>query len=374
MPASPTTTDFARRQRAMAELDRFAKMSVRHSIDQYDREGTLEDKAHALLEDDAIWDRPWVPQDFDLGRAHEHPVWTDRFSEEQRLAWNHLQWGLDYSIVGRGECQIIVINRHAVRAFDGVLPSMVQLEDRESFEEIDHLAAFSLVIELLRQRYLPGRRRPLYADSPSGFTNEPMNRVLRHTVGVAGRAMLGNHFPALFFLARGLKTHNFKPFENGIAGYDDAPASIRAISHLHRLDESRHMATALWIARLSNEVLDQAPVESRRLFKAAVRAAWPRGRMADSRIGYWATVLDQSPMFADIHPQERADLLAHVAANTRQGLTRLHARQERLTRQANKRIIEECGLPLHLKRAFVDALRSDPATAPIVDAVELPAA
>lgn len=358
----------------MAELDRFARMNVRHSRDQYAREGTLHAKARVLFRDEGIWDLPWVPADYDLGRAHEHPVFRERFDERQRLAWNHLQWGLDYSIVGRGERQLIVMNRHAVAAFQGCLPSMVELEERESFEEEDHVAAFRTVIEGLQRRYLPGRTRPLYADSPSGAHSEAANRALRHAIGLAGRAMLGNHFPALFFLSRGIKTHNLKPFENGIAGFSDAPTPIRELSHLHRLDESRHMATSLWIARLANEVLEETSFESRTLVRAAVRAAWPPGRMADSRVGYWKTVLDQAPIYASVPREDRQDLLSWVAANTRQGLTRLHARQEALTRQANKKIVEECGLPLPLKRAFVDALRSDPVTATLVDAVVLPTA
>ena len=367
-------TDHARRARALRELDRFARMNVQHSQVQYEREGTLHAKAQAFFVDPQAWNRPWVPWDYDLGRAFEHPVFTDRFTPAQRLAWNHLQWGLDYSIVGRGELQIIVINKHAVAAFAQVLPSMVQLEERESFEEIDHFAAFRTGIEALWRRYLPTRRQPLYAQSPSGVRSEAANKVLRHVFGVMGRAMLGNHFPALYFLARGLKTHNFKPFENGIATFEEAPDGVRDISHLHRLDESRHMATSLWIAKHANEVLDQVPHESRTLVKAAARAAWPPGRMAESRIGYWRAVLDQAPIYANVPAEERRALLAHVAEHTRQGLSSLHARQESLTRQANKRIVEECGLPLPLKQAFIDALRADPATAPLVDAVQLPSA
>ena len=364
----------ARRQRAMNELDRYARMAVRHSVDQYAKEGTLLDKAKALFDDDTVWHQPWVPMDFDLGLAHEHPVYTDVFDDAQRLAWNHLQWGLDYSIVGKGELQIIVINGYAVKAFAGVMPSVVDLEERESFEEIDHYAAFRTVIEGLQRRYLPHRKAPLYADSPSGVRSERLNRVLRHVIGVMGMATLGPHFPALFFLQRGLKTHSFKPFENAIATFEQGPAGIREISHLHRLDESRHMATSLWIAKLANDVLETAPFESRTLFKAAIQAAWPRGRMAESRVGYWKKVLDEAPIYQDIPREERASLFAHVSRNTVASLTQLHARQVGLTRQANKRLVEECGLPLPLKRVIVDTLRADAATAPIVDAVQLPAA
>lgn len=362
------------REQALRELDRFARMSVQHSVDQYGREGTLEDKAREALAHADLWHAPWVPQDYDIGLAHQHPVWTEVFDEEQRLAWNHLQWGLDYSIVGRGEQQIIVLNGHAVKAFQGLLPSVVQLEERETFEEVDHYSAFALIIEMLRARYLPHRRRPLYADSPSGFHSERLNQLTRHVVGVMGRKTLGNHFPALYFLARGLKTHNFKPFENGIASFEEAPRPIRDISHLHRLDESRHMATSLWIAQYANAVLETAPLESRTLFRAAVHAAWPSGRMAESRIGYWRTVLDEALPFQRLHAADREALFAHVAHHIRTGLQDMHERQKRLTVQANKRIVEECGLPLHLKRVFVEELRRDPVHRTLVSAVELPEA
>lgn len=362
------------RQQAMRELDRFARMSVEHSLQQYGREGTLQDKARETFDEQGLWDAPWVPDDFDLGRATRHPVYTDVFSRQQQLAWNHLQWGLDYSIVGRGEQQLIVLNGYAVQAFDGLMPSLIQLEQRESYEEIDHFAAFSTLLERLRARYFPHRRRPLYADSPSGFHSERVNRVMRHVIGVVGTRTLGNHFPALYFLARGLKTHNFKPFENGIAAFEQAPRPIREISHLHRLDESRHMATALWIARYANQVLETAPQESRALFKAAVHAAWPPGRMEQTRIAYWRTVLDEALPFRDLPHPEREALFEHVAANIRANLHDLHERQKRLTRQANKRIVEECGLPLELKRIFVAELRRDPVHRTLVDSVELPEA
>lgn len=362
------------RQQALRELDRFARMSVQHSKDQYAREGTLHDKARAAFAAPDVWRYKWVPDDFDLGQAAQHPVWTEVFDEEQRLAWNHLQWGLDYSIVGRGEQQIIVLNGYAVKAFAGLLPSMVELEERETFEEVDHFAAFAELIERLRERYLPHRRTPLYADSPSGFHSARLNRLTRHVIGEIGHRTLGNHFPALYFLARGLKTHNFKPFENGIAGFEQAHPAIREISHLHRLDESRHMATALWIAKYANDVLESTPWESRALFRAAVHAAWPDGRMAETRAAYWRTVLDEAAPFRRLAAADRESLYAHVEHNIHANLQDLHERQKRLTRQANKRLVEECGLPLHLKRAFVEELRRDPVHRTLVDAVELPEA
>ena len=50
-------------------------------------------------------------------------------------------------------------------------------------------------------------------------------------------------------------------------------------------------------------------------------------------------------------------------------LQTLHERQARLTRQANKRIVEEAGLTPELRKLFVEIMRSDPAYAATVDAV-----
>lgn len=363
----------ASRAAALRELDTYARSNVQHSLRQYARHGTLYDQASDALRAPEVWDQPWVPDDFDVGEARSHPVFQG-WSDEQKLAWNHLQWGLEYGVVGQGERQIVVLNKYAVRAYRHLLPSVVALEERESFEEIDHLEAFAVGLEGLRARYLPHRKTPLYAQSPSGFASERLNRLLRHGLGYAAHKLLGPGFPTLFFLTRGIKTHNFKPFENAIAGYKEAPHGIRQVSHLHRLDESRHMATALYLAKLSDDVLGTLPESSRLFLKAAVKAAWPPGRVVDTRLSYWRAVLDEATPFRGVPQEDKDALFQHIQARTEDNLLALHARQQKLTRQANKRIVEEAGLPLEVKRAFVDALRADPYSAALVEAVELPEA
>jgi hypothetical protein len=361
-----------KRQAALRELDVYAKMAVEHSERQYATHGTLHDVAKRAIDARDLWERPWVPWDFDLGRADLHPVWQ-RWTQRQRLAWNHLQWGLDYTIVGRGEQQIIVLNGHAVSSYESVLPAVVDLEKRESFEEIDHLDAFREGLEALRLRYLPHRRKVLWATSPSGFQSDTLNRLSRDVIGQVAKRLLGSNFPTLFFLTRGMKTHNFKPFENAIASYEEAPMGIRQISHLHRLDESRHMATSLYLAKLSNVVLETVPVESRALFAAAVHASWPVQRQVENRVGYWKAVLHEAPIYSDVSRAEKADLLQHIRSQTEANLHALHPRQAQLTRQANKRIVEACGLSPEYKAIFVDLLRKDPLHASLVDAVDLDA-
>ena len=85
---------------AILELNSYASMTIEHSKRQYDKHGTLHDVAKAFLSDTDIWHKPWVPTDFDFGLAHKHPVF-EQMSTEQQLAWNHLQWGLEYTVVGQ---------------------------------------------------------------------------------------------------------------------------------------------------------------------------------------------------------------------------------------------------------------------------------
>lgn len=358
---------------ALDELRVYCDIAVRHSYDQYEKHGTLHGKAQLAFDDATVWTSPWVPDDFDVCEARSHPVYQRRFSPAQRLAWNHLQWALDYSAIAQGERQIIVLNNFAVKAYGEVLPSVVELERRESYEETDHIDAFTVVLEGIRQRYFKNATRPMWSIPASGFGSNNANRLVRHSLGVLARHLLGSNFPTLFFLARGMKTHGFKPFENTIAGYEEGHSAIRMISHLHRLDESRHMATSLHLARLSNEVLNTVPRDNRLLFGMAVNAAFPRGRSVRYRLDWWRRVLDTSTVYADIPAAEKEDLYRHLASRIEPNLRTLHDVQARLTRQANKRIVEESGLSPAMKRLFVDILRKDPAYAATVDAVELPA-
>ncbi len=356
---------------ALNELALYCDMATRHSYDQYEKHGTLLSKAVAAFRDETVWGEKWVPDDFDVCDAASHPVWQHRFTHEQKLAWNHLQWALDYSAVCQGERQIIVLNNFAVKEYGDILPSVCELERRESFEETDHIEAFCVVLEGIRARYFKTRDTPLLSMGASGFSSPTLNRLSRHALGAAATYLLGSNFPTLFFLARGMKTHGFKPFENSIASNEEGHAAIRMISHLHRLDESRHMATSLNLAKLSAAVLDTLPRDNRLLFRLAVQAAFPHGRSSDYRLVYWRKALDESTIYADIPKQERDALFQHMESRIGPNLQTLHERQARLTRQANKRIVEECGLSPAMKRLFVDTMRADPAYAAIVDAVRL---
>lgn len=357
------------RSTSIKELDDYAKMTLEHSKRQYARHGTLHDVAQKAFSSSEIWNHPWVPDDFDYGLMKAHPIFIT-LSRKQQLALNHLQWGLEYTVVGQGERQIITLNNQAVSQFSNVLPSVIELEERESFEEVDHLAAFQEGLDALQNRYFPNRKTALWSIPASGFRSEWLNQRTRRLIGAFANHLLGSNFPTLFFLTRGIKTHNFKPFENAIANHEPTPSGIREVSHLHRLDESRHMATALNIARLSAVILDDLPNDSRLLFKMALKAAWPTNRMWDYRVQYWSAALE-SPIFETIHTAEKNALLAHVRTHTAATLKSLHPRQKRLTRQANKRIVESCGLSPEMKKLFVHILRQDEQHAPLVEAVNV---
>ena len=133
------------------------------------------------------------------------------------------------------------------------------------------------------------------------------------------------------------------------------------------------MATALYMAKLSNAVLETLPQEGRLLLARGVAVSFPRQRMAEARYRYWRMVLDNATPYRNVPDEDKSALMAHIVSHTRQNMAALHERQTRLTRQANKRLVESSGLDPQLKRLFVEALRSDPHTAKLVDAVELEA-
>lgn len=356
---------------ALAELRAYCDVAVRHSYDQYQKHGTLHEKAHIAFHDPTVWKQTWVPDEFDVTDARLHPVFQKSFSDHQKLAWNHFMWALDYSAIAQGERQIIVLNNFAVAHYGGVLPSVVELQRRESFEETDHISAFRLVIEGVRQRYVGGSK-PIWSQAASGFGSNAVNSVVREAIGRLGNFVMGSNFPTLFFLARGMKTHGMKPFENAITRFEGGHAAVRMISHLHRLDESRHMATSLYLAQLSAQALDTMPVDNAFIFKQAVKAAFPPGRSAQYRLDYWRRVLDTADVYANIPKVEKDALYTHMCERIGANLQTLHSEQVHVTRQANKRIVEDCGLSPRMKRLFVEVMREDPAYAATVDAVMLP--
>ena len=362
-------------QKALAELDRYAKMNVRHSKDQYAKHGTLHSVAQlafdsARAETDDLWRKPWVPWDFDIGDSYSHPVYQS-FSEEQQLAWNHLEWAYNYEVVAAGEKQIIVLNNHAVRQYRDVLPSVVELETRESFAEVDHVDAFQMGIQAVYDRYFPTMKQEMSSMSPSGFRHQQFNRITRHLTGMMANRLLGRNFPTLFFLIRTIKTVSFKGMENSIARFDESPKVMQQLSHLHRLDESRHQATALKLSKLSNEVLEQSSWESKRLFKLAIHSAWPNNRLLESRMGFWKRVLFNSEIFAGISIEDRQSFFTHICHSATQSLRSLHPRQVQITQQVTKRAVTESGLSPEFKQLFVDVLRKDPIHRSLVEAVVL---
>jgi|GEM_PF-6736886 len=354
--------------RTLAELDRYCASTLRRSQRELDRSGPLRDRGQAALADPSIWEQWWAPRDLDYGEAHTHPVWQGSFTREQRLAWNHLQWTLDYITVAQGERQVVVLNSLAVARFSDVLPSVCALEERESEEEADHVATFFDVGEAVwRRAFGAGSRLSILATS--GFAFASVNPPARKLIGLAANAVFGAHFPTLFFLARGMKSHSFKPFEIAMAKAEDSHPAIRAISAGHGVDESRHIATSHHLAALSVPLLEAVPQESRFLFRLAVDRLFPKGRMPRYRLHFWRKVLFDAPRFASVPLVERRQLFAHVERNTHRNLARLHPLQDALVSKANRRIVMECGLKPELRELFVDLLRADPSYAPTVASI-----
>jgi hypothetical protein len=354
--------------RTLAELDRYCASTLRRSGRELARSGPLRARGQAALADPSIWDRWWAPRELDYGEAHLHPVWEHSFTRAQQLAWNHLQWTLDYVTVAQGEQQVVVLNGMAVSRFRDVLPSVCALEKRESEEEADHVATFFDVGAAVWRRCF-GPRSRMRVLATSGFALASVNPPARRLIGTAANAVFGAHFPTLFFLARGMKSHSFKPFEIAMERAEDSHPLLRAISRGHGVDESRHIATSHHLAALSVPLLEKVPQESRLLFKLAVERLFPPGRMPEYRLAFWRTVIDRAPVFADVPRAERLALWEHVQARTHANLARLHPLQEAWVHKANRRIVMESGLKPELRELFVELLRRDPSYAPTVTAL-----
>ena len=349
-----------------AELDAYCRRTLTRSHRQFGRDGSLVEQARRALDEPSIWTLPWAPAECDFGAAAEHPTWHEHFDDAQRLAWTHLAWALDYFTVSQGEGQLIRMNVHAARAMGDQLPAVVELERRESEEERDHIACFRLVVGAVWRRYLPGLGRPPVPPT-SGLSSGVFGERAQDVMGPVARRLLGQDFPPLFFLARGIKSHGFKPFEVAMSRFEESPAAIRRISAMHGQDESRHIASAHHLARLGRSLSRRTSTQSQWLFELALRALFPSGRLDGSRYVYWRYVLDRAPIFASVPPAARDALFEHVRA--RHG-DRMGGASDRysMIRKSNGNLIDGADLPAGRRAAFLEHMRSDPMYARLVAA------
>ena len=67
--------------------------------------------------------------------------------------------------------------------------------------------------------------------------------------------------------------------------------------------------------------------------------------------------LDKEMIEVEIEKEDKDHLFSHISSNITNSLQQLHERQTKLTRQANKKIVELAGLSPKMKHCFVDTLR-----------------
>lgn len=356
---------------AIDDLNGWCERAMRRSKRQTDRHGGLVPIAEQALLDPTLFDEAWFPTELDHGCAADHWVWQDRFSREQKNAWSHLVWLVEYMTVREGELQLLVLNNLAARRYADQLPAVVDLQERETEEERDHAESFRLLAEAAWAKHmLPGVPQP--STRTSGLASPGLNRIFRRVAGEVADKLLGPNFPVFFFLIRGMKSHIFKPFEASLGRWDEGHPTVRRISVLHGQDESRHIATAHYLASRSTEALKAAPIEHTRLLRLATRAAFPVGRMEGNRQTFWTTVLNHSRVFSNIPAEEREQLLQHVLASHRESFHELHHANRAFIQRSNRKILADCSFSDTAKTAIVDALRADPATASLVDGLDLP--
>jgi hypothetical protein len=356
----------------LEKLDTYCRKTLERSDRHAGRWGPLHVHALKTMDDASIWNHSWAPLKLDHGKAHLHPVYQDSFSDEQRRAWSHLQWVMDYVTVGQGEQQVVVLNKMAARRFRTVCPSVCELQERESDEEEDHIKSFFTVRDAVARRYFP-RNYSLQVEATSGTRSGRVNAGLRWIIGKGADRIFGSNFPTLFFLTRGMKSHTFKPFEIAYTRNEESHPAMRQHSAMHGWDESRHIATAQHMCRLANPLLDEVPQENKLLFRLAMERLWPKGRLLEYRVRFWRMCLEDSVIFSSIPSVEREQLLRHIRTEIESDLLELHPLQKRMVGKSNRRIVEECGLSPELKREFVAFIRSDPNQAAVVSTVRIDA-
>ena len=158
--------------------------------------------------------------------------------------------------------------------------------------------------------------------------------------------------------------------ENSIAMFDEAPELLRRVSHLHRLDESRHQATALKLSKLSQEILEQTKLGVETTLQTCHPQCLVENRMLEARIRFWKLALFDGAIFANIPLEDKTAFFNHICRQATKNSLSLHPRQVTMTQQVTKRAVTESGLSPEFKQIFVDVLRNDPIHRNLVEAID----
>lgn len=293
-------------------------------------------------------DRWVVPEDMSLG--YYTPYWEE-LREEERRALNHWIYALTYSRIRNGERYVLRTNA-AISAFlRPHAPAVADLLDRESAEEVDHVAAFDLA---------RGRVCEVIGLGDWRWPTKRGNGVISSPAAIRGLlASFGSDYVVAYFLGRGLANHMGKGFEAPIARDAEGCAATRELSLQHTLDESHHMAVSGLMAAAAPDLLPRAGRRGplyRRLFRGLqqgiVRYTFGQAiyKSHERRLSHAA--LARLPALAGRSPAFRRELVeAHFDSTS--GLERS---RNKVMPRPNRRLLEGAALAAEDRQLWEEEL------------------
>jgi hypothetical protein len=304
--------------------------------------------------DGADWKRaitagPLAPWDMSLG--FHTPHWSS-LSEAQQLALNHWTYVMMYFRIGDGERFVVLVNRAIADFLDEVRPRVGALMRLEADEEVDHIAAFTRVLEAVREHHdMQSLRMPVKPLRPL-IVSRPSVKFLVKAFGA--------DFVTTYFLGRGIVNHMGKAFETRVAELSDATPLTR-LSMFHTVDENRHMAVSRMMAACTYRMIDDrrehGPLYGA-LHEAVTKATITYTFSDRITTGQERAMSHRAlPQMKALRSLGRARLRALVDAHF-DGITGIEHAKNAFMPRFNQRLLDRACLSVDEKRVWFDLLVS----------------
>jgi hypothetical protein len=293
-------------------------------------------------------DAPLVPWDLSLG--FHTPFWST-LSAPQQVALNHWTYLMMYFRIGDGERFVVLVNEAIANHLRGVEPDIAGLLRLEVHEEVDHITAFSRVLDGLRRLHgLGSLRLPVKPLRPLIVSKPAVAFLVR---------AFGADFITTYFLGRGLVNHMGKAFETLVADCTLSPLS--RLSMLHTVDENRHMAVSRMMAACCFQMLERragsSPLYaalSEAVTKATVTYTFSDRITTGQERAMSHRALPQFTALASLPAQAlRALVDAHF-----DGLTGIERAKNAFMPKFNQRLLDRAGLTPQEKQVWFELLVS----------------
>lgn len=205
---------------------------------------SLAQYVHRDIDVSAMFADLLVPEEMTLGY---YTPWYNDLSDAEKLALNHWIYFLHYYRIVAGEKFVHRSNAAVAYFLSDTMPELSQLLQRENAEERDHIAAFHYILHAIADHYQFGHARLAAKPAQQALRNQ---RLLQ-----AVSTFFGTDYIATYFLGRGIINHMGNAFERAIARLRTSNRAVHYLSHLHAIDESKHMAASRYFGSAAGELV-----------------------------------------------------------------------------------------------------------------------